>query len=93
MWKGSDYKAWREKIFFNPPVRESWEVKAMFKWINRGVTAGVYCGSSIGIEQKIFLQNCLQEEKILSLTLARVLGINEIQSGLTGKNSELILEY
>jgi hypothetical protein len=23
MWKGSDYKAWREKIFFNPPVRES----------------------------------------------------------------------
>jgi dihydroorotase-like cyclic amidohydrolase len=29
----------KEKIFFNPPIRESGQVKAMFKGINRGVTA------------------------------------------------------
>ena len=31
MWKGSDYKRMRSAIFFNPPVRESGQTKAMFK--------------------------------------------------------------
>ena len=35
MWKGSDYKAMREKIFFCPPVRESGQNKALFKGITR----------------------------------------------------------
>ncbi|USN57790.1 MAG: hypothetical protein H6767_05395 [Candidatus Peribacteria bacterium] len=35
MWKGSDYKRMGEQIFFNPPIRESGQVKAMFSGINR----------------------------------------------------------
>lgn len=35
MWKGSDYKAMREKIFFCPPIRESGQNKALFKGITR----------------------------------------------------------
>lgn len=46
MWKGSDYKRMGEKIFFNPPIRESGQVKAMFAGINRGVIAGI-CPPSI----------------------------------------------
>lgn len=42
MWRGSDYKRMWKEIFFNPPVRESGQVKALFKWINRGVIAGLY---------------------------------------------------
>lgn len=35
MWKGSDYKAMRENIFFCPPIRESGQNKALFKGITR----------------------------------------------------------
>ena len=35
MWRGSDYKAQRDKIFFCPPIRESGENKALFKGITR----------------------------------------------------------
>jgi len=31
MWKGSDYKAQKEAIFFCPPIRESGQNKALFK--------------------------------------------------------------
>jgi hypothetical protein len=31
IWKGSDYKAQRDNIFFCPPVRESGQNKALFK--------------------------------------------------------------
>jgi hypothetical protein len=31
IWKGSDYKAQKQNIFFIPPVRESGQNKAMFK--------------------------------------------------------------
>jgi len=31
MWKGSDYKAQRKNIFFNPPIRETGQNKALFK--------------------------------------------------------------
>lgn len=59
IWKGSDYKAQREKIFFNPPVRESGQNKALFKGITRGVIAGIDVGvpfvdtQNIGKTQKI----------------------------------------
>ena len=41
MWRGSDYKAQRDKIFFCPPVRESGQNKALFKGITRWVIAGI----------------------------------------------------
>ena len=31
MWRGSDYKAQRDAIFFCPPIRESGQNKALFK--------------------------------------------------------------
>jgi dihydroorotase-like cyclic amidohydrolase len=42
IWKGSDYKSMRDKIYFMPPVREASQNKTMFKGINRGVTAGIH---------------------------------------------------
>lgn len=93
MWKGSDYKAMREKIFFCPPVRESGEVKAMFKWINRWVLASIELWDELMDDAIDFLQNSIKQEKILPLTLARVLWINEKQAGLSGIDKELILEY
>ena len=65
----------------------------MMKGINRGVTAGIYIGDSMIDSKKEFLKICLQDEKILSITLAKVLGINEQQSGLAGINSEFIVKY
>ena len=41
MWKGSDYKAQKEKIFFCPPIREAGQNKALFKGITRGSLAGI----------------------------------------------------
>jgi hypothetical protein len=35
IWKGSDYKRMKEKIFFIPPPRESGQNRAMFKGITR----------------------------------------------------------
>lgn len=93
MWKGSDYKAMRDKIFFCPPIRESWEVKAMFKGINRWVTAGIEFTDIASQEVLEFLETSMKNEKILPITLARVLGINEKESGLEGQDKELILEY
>jgi dihydroorotase-like cyclic amidohydrolase len=75
IWKGSDYKRMREKIFHNPPIRESWQTKAMFKGVNRGVIAGIYIKDFTSeIEQ--FLWECIREEKILPLTLGKVLKYN-----------------
>ncbi|MFK7779596.1 MAG: hypothetical protein QM490_00400 [Candidatus Gracilibacteria bacterium] len=92
MWKGSDYKAQRNNIFFNPPIRESGQVKNMFKGINRGVTAGVYISN---FDEKIedFLGNCIREEKILSLTLGKILSYNQEQIGFSGTKKELIVNY
>lgn len=93
MWKGSDYKAQRDKIFFCPPIRESWEVKAMFKWINRGVTAGICFGDIISNQACDFLQSCLQREHILSMMLSKVLFENLTQTGLVWSTKQLIIEY
>lgn len=59
IWKGSDYKAMREKIFFNPPVRESGQNKALFKGITRWVIAGIDVGVSL-----VDTQNIASTEKI-----------------------------
>ena len=75
MWKGSDYKAQKDKIFFNPPVRESGQTKAMFKWINRWVTAGIYVENKTP-EVEEFLANCIREEKILALNFAKLFKYN-----------------
>jgi len=92
MWKGSDYKRMWEKIFFNPPIRESWQVKAMFKWINRGVIGGIYI-ESLSIEKKEFLSQCVREEKILPITLAKCLKYNLEEIGFEWKREEFIIWY
>lgn len=92
MWKWSDYKAMRNKIFFNPPIRESGQVKAMFKWINRWVTAWIYI-KEFNEEVENFLWKCVLEEKILPLTLAKVLKYNLEETWFEGKNKELIVKY
>ena len=92
IWKWSDYKAQREKIFFNPPIRESWQVKAMFKWINRGVIAGIYISV---YDEKIeqFLWEYIINENILSMTLAKVLYYNLVNIWFIWQKKELIVTY
>jgi len=92
IWKWSDYKAQRSNIFFNPPIRESWQVKAMFKWINRGVTAWIYI-TNYTKEVEEFLWNCVREEKILSLTLSKVLNYNLLDVWFNWNKKELIINY
>ena len=75
MWKWSDYKRMREKIFFCPPIRESGENKAMFKWINRGVIAGIDFWE-MSPEKISFLTASITDEKILPITLAKTLKYN-----------------
>ncbi len=75
MWRGSDYKAMWKAIFFNPPIRESWQVKALFKWINRWVVAGINFWELT--DNKIeFLSECILNENILPIILAKVLKYN-----------------
>ena len=92
MWRGSDYKAMWKKIFFNPPIRESWEVKNMFKWINRGVTAWIFI-ENFDEEKKDFLQEELKQEHILPITMAKVLNYNLADFWFSWEESEFILEY
>jgi hypothetical protein len=92
IWKGSDYKRMWSAIFFNPPIRESGQVKAMFKWINRGVTAGIYIENK-SPEVLEFLSNCVREEKILPLTLSKLLKYNLLSRGFNWVDTELIIEY
>ena len=92
IWKWSDYKAYWDKIFFNPPIRESGQVKAMFKWINRWVIAWIYI-SDFNSEIKQFLQNCIKEENILAITLAKILNYNLETIGFKWDIEELEIEY
>lgn len=92
MWKWSDYKAMRNKIFFNPPIRESGQVKAMFKWINRWVVAGIYI-SDFSQDVDNFLSNCVIQENILSMTFAKVLYYNLSGIWFIGTKKELIVNY
>ena len=91
MWRGSDYRRMWKKIFFNPPIRESGQVKAMFKWINRWVVAGIYF-DNLTEEIKDFFKKQIMDEKILSITLAKILNYNLIDLWIKWKEKEMILE-
>ncbi len=92
MWRGSDYKRMWKEIFFNPPIRESWEVKNMFKWINRWVTAGIYI-ENFNKEKQEFLQEQIIIEHILPITMAKVLNYNLVDFGFKGEEIDFIVKY
>lgn len=92
IWKWSDYKSQRSKIFFNPPIRESWQVKSMFKWINRWVIAWIHI-SEYSDEIIDFLWFFLKWEKILALTLSKLLISNLEDIWFKWEKKELIIEY
>lgn len=92
MWRWSDYKRMWKEIFFVPPIREAWLTKAMFKWINRGVTASIFI-EKIDANKINFLKNCLLEEHILSLTLWKVLYYNLKDIWFEWEKIEFEVEY
>lgn len=92
MWRGSDYKKMWKKIFFNPPIRESWQVKAMFKWINRGVIAWLFI-SNFGKEEQNFLIEQINTEHILPITLANILNYNLVDIWLIWDKKDFIIQY
>lgn len=92
MWRWSDYKRMWKKIFFVPPIREAWQVKSMYKWINRWSIAWIYI-DNLWIEEKEFLQNEIKEEHILPLTLAKVLNYNYEDLGFEGEKINMEIEY
>ena len=92
IWRGSDYKAQRDKIFFNPPVRESGQNKALFKWITRGVIAGIELWEFTD-DKEDFIGKCIREEKILPLHMGKVLKYNLEDIGLEGEERELQIQY
>ena len=92
IWKWSDYKRMRKDIFYIPPIRESWENKAMFKWINRGVIAWINI-DNFSDDINLFLWNCVREEKILPLTLSKLLKYNLADIWFTWIEKDLIINY
>ncbi len=92
MWKGSDYKRMWEEIFFCPPIRESGQNKALFKWITRGVIAGIEIWE-ITKDKEQFLWDCIRQEKILPLQMGRILKYNLEEVGLKGEIEELQVKY
>lgn len=92
MWRGSDYKRMQKQIYFIPPIREAGLTKAMFKWVNRGVIAGIYI-KDFTQEKKDFLENCLLQEHILPLTLSKVLQYNLEDVGFTGEKKVFHISY
>ena len=95
IWKGSDYKAQKNKIFFCPPVRESGQNKALFKGITRWVIAGVDISPDSwesGLAETFFT-DCIRSEKILALNLAKVLKYNLEDVGIGGEVREVRIDY
>lgn len=92
IWRWSDYKANGENIFFIPPVRESWQNKAMFKWINRWSIASIYI-KNFDEKNIEFLSSTIKSEQILPLTFASVLKYNLEEIGFSWINRELEVEY
>lgn len=92
MWKGSDYKAQRDTIFFCPPVRESGQNKALFKWITRWVISGIELWDFTSQKQE-FIWDCIRWEKILPLTMWKVLKYNLEEIGLSGEVRELRVKH
>lgn len=92
IWRWSDYKANWKKIFFVPPIRESWQNKAMFKWINRWSIAWIHI-NKLDDEKIKFLSSCLNNESILPLTLWKVLNYNLEEIWFKGELNDFELEY
>lgn len=92
IWRWSDYKAMKKEIFFVPPVRESWQNKAMFKWINRWSIAWIYI-KNFNEKNIEFLSNSIKEEKILALTIAKVLKFNLEDIGFSWNIKSLEIKY
>lgn len=92
MWKWSDYKRMWKKIFFNPPIRESGEVKAMFKWINKWIVANIYL-DNIKDEYHNFLTQCIIDEQILAIPLAKLLKYNLESIWFKWVKKDLIIQY
>lgn len=92
MWRWSDYKRLKEKIFFNPPIREAGLVKAMFKWINRWVIAWIYI-EKLDDDIKNFLEEQVKTESILPITLAKTLCYNLEDMWLKWTKKELVVNY
>ena len=92
MWRGSDYKAQRDAIHFNPPIRESGQNKALFKWITRGTIAGIELWEFTDDKQE-FIGKCIREEKILALHMWKVLKHNLEDIGLIWEERELQIQY
>lgn len=93
IWRWSDYKANWKKIFFIPPVRESWQNKAMFKWINRWSIASIFIKDFENTKNIEFLENAIKEEKILPLTFAKVLNYNLEEIWFSWIEKKLIINY
>ena len=95
IWKGSDYKAQKDNIFFCPPVRESGQNKALFKGITRWVIAGIDVSevSWNSWQAEIFFIDCIKNEKILALNLAKVLKYNLEDVGICGEVREMRVRY
>lgn len=92
IWRWSDYKSQGKNIFFIPPIRESGQNKAMFKWINRWVIAWInIINYSIDIEK--FLWDCVRHEKILPLTLSKLLKYNLEEIWFNWIEKELVIKY
>lgn len=92
MWRWSDYKRMWKKIFFVPPIREAWQVKSMYKWINRWSIAWIYI-NNLWIEEKNFLEQEIKEEHILPLTLAKVLNYNYEDLGFDWERIKMEITY
>lgn len=92
IWRWSDYKANREKIFFVPPVRESWQNKAMFKWINRWSIAWVYIKNYNEFSIN-FLSDAIKNEHILALTFSNVFKYNLLNIWFSWIEKDLIISY
>jgi hypothetical protein len=92
IWKGSDYKAQRNKIFFNPPIRETWHNKALFKWITRWVIAWIELWEFTTAKQD-FISDCIRDEKILPLFMWKVLKYNLEDAGLSWALKGLQITY
>lgn len=91
IWRWSDYKSQKDKIFFIPPIREAWQTKAMFKWINRWVTMSIFI-DKLSFDKVDFLRNCLINEHVLSQTLSKVLYYNLIDRWFEWKFEEIIFD-
>jgi len=75
IWRWSDYKRMWKEIFFVPPIREAWQVKSMYKGLNRWSIAWIYI-ENIWKEEKNFLENEIKQEHFLPITLAKILNYN-----------------